>query len=394
MHLRTILAIGVAAVLIAPVAAHSEPGYQAPPEADNPRQAGVPDAAGTRSSVGGEGDAAKNPASKIRTTKKCVTKKKVRTCRYYRAGMLFQKCVKKPGKKEQCTRVLSSVAVATGSGYEQTLGPAIGRSYFHNSVYNDVPYDGWCSGAFIGYGLFLTAAHCLYDNGVDSRKPAVGYDAREMNVVPGNTVDSQGRPATNYATWDVLQNYVPTGWKLGDQGLDWGIQVIAPNAQGRYPGEFTGTYTAYAGIVLRPGDVIYADGYPASGIFRTANYYFGSGQYYCNEVFRGMGWWAYGANVNLSSGTWVYYSCPMTGGSSGGPVFTQFTNGEWGIFGVINRGRDTRDQDPTTFVGVYQLTIMLDNRFLEFYRGVVNLVNSGSYKLNLKPTPSDPVLVG
>jgi hypothetical protein len=284
--------------------------------------------------------------------------------------------VKRPHRKETCVSAATEATRLSG-GYARTVGAAIGRSYLHDPSINTVPYDGWCSGAFVANGLFLTAAHCLYDNGGEGR-PARAYSPRQMNVVPGNTVDQQGRPASDYGTWNVTNNCVPTGWTQGDNGLDWGIQVITPTASGQYPGQFTGTYTAYSGVTLNPGARIYATGYPASGLFRTASWYYGSGQYFVDDAFDGSGWWSYGTPQNgLSSGVWVYYPSEMTGGSSGGPVFTQFSNGQWGIFAVVNRGLDTRAQDPSTYVGVYELSIMFDGRFIDFYNRVVNAVNGG-----------------
>jgi V8-like Glu-specific endopeptidase len=277
--------------------------------------------------------------------------------------------------RQRCTPVRASVAVKVSSGYEASIGAAIGRSYYHGPP-NTVPRGGWCSGSFIGNGLFLTAAHCLYDTGQEGG--AVGaFDKSRMFVVPGNTVDSFGAPASAQGTYAVAENYYPVGYAQGDTSLDWGITVVRPDAQGRYPGQSTGTYTAYAGVTLPPGAPIHASGYPASGIFGTASYFYGSGQYFCNGTFDGDGWWQRGTAANrLDAGTWVYYSCEMTGGSSGGPVFTQFRDGSWGLFGVVNRGRDTRERQRD-YVGIYQLTSMFDDRFLDFYNQVVNIVNGG-----------------
>ena len=39
-------------------------------------------------------------------------------------------------------------------------------------------------------------------------------------------------------------------------------------------------------------------------------------------------------------------ACPMNGGSSGGPMFAEFSDGSYGIIGVNNRGSGTRVTDP------------------------------------------------
>lgn len=380
-------------LLYSSVAYAQIPGDTIPAEATRPDGIGAADAPGDVQAGGGEGRAARQPQrrSKDRVVRKCVTRKATRTCRSYRGLRITKVCVTRPHRKTRCRRIRASAATRVNGGWESSIGPAIGRSYYHNPE-NTVPYDGWCSGAFIANGLFLTAAHCLYSNGNDGGAPHA-YPATQMNVVPGNSIDSQGRPASDYGTWSVVENYVPTGWQTGDNGLDWGIQVIAPDARGNYPGSYTGTYRWYAGLSLNPGNVIYADGYPASGLFRTSKYYYGAAQYFVDSRFNGTGWWDYGTAANrLSSGTWVYYDSEMTGGSSGGPVFTQFADGSYGIFGVVNRGRPTAATGE--YVSQYQLSVMFDSRFVEFYNSVVNAA-SGARRAQLSTQQdSSAVAVG
>jgi hypothetical protein len=367
--------IAIAALaLSAGVALAEEPGYQAPPESANPAGVGSPNAAGDPTVVGGGPRAARPPTRAAATVRTCVVQGRVRTCRFHRGVRIAKTCVKRPGAKVRCT-VGSDATGRTRGGFEPVPGLAVGRSYLHDRAVNRVPFDGWCSGALIAPRLFLTAAHCLYDNGREAGSRERGFPAAKMTVIPGNTIDSRGRPTSRHGIWNVIQNYVPLGWQQGDRGLDWGIQVIAPDSRGRTPGQLTGTFTTHTGITLEPGARIHVDGYPTAGIFGTSARYFGSDQYSYDGPFDGAGSWQVGTPENgLDSGTWVYFPSEMTAGSSGAPVLTRFADGRWGIFGVVNRGVDTRARNRRSFVGRSQMTIMLDNRFVSFFGSVVGLV--------------------
>jgi hypothetical protein len=371
-----------------------EPGYHAPPESASPIGVGSADAAGDETVVGGGPRAARPPraASTVRT---CVVRGRVRTCRFHRGVAIVKTCVTRPRARVRCTPSRAGATGRTRGGFERVPGLAIGRSYLHDRSVNKARNDGWCSGALIANGLFLTAGHCLYDNGRDRGSRPRGFPAADMTVVLGNTVDAEGGPGSRLGTWNVIQNYVPLGWQQGDRGLDWGVQVIAPDSQGRYPGQITGSYTAHAGITLDPGERIHVDGYPASGIFRTPSRYFGSGQYAYDGTFDGTGWWQPGTPQNgLDSGTWVYFPSEMTAGSSGAPVLTRVPGGGLGILGVVNRGVDDRSRSSRTFVGRQQMTIMLDNRFLSFFNSVVGLVSDARVAGLAARRSTDAVAVG
>jgi hypothetical protein len=360
-----------ALALPAALALGEEPGYQAPPQSVSPDGVGSADAAGDPAVVGGGPRAATAPKRPAATVRTCVLEGRVRTCRFHRGVRIAKTCVTRPGKTARCTAGGTGTTGRTRGGFEKAPGGAVGRSYLHDPSINRAAFDGWCSGALIAPGLFLTAAHCLYDNGPRKR----GFSAADMTVIPGNTIDSRGRPTSRHGVWNVIQNYVPFGWQQGDNGLDWGIQVIAPDSRGRYPGQLTGAFAAHTGIALDPGARIHVDGYPAAGIFHTAAHYFGSDQYSYDGPFDGTGSWQVGTPENgLDSGTWVYFPSEMTSGSSGAPVLTRFADGTWGIFGVVNRGVDTRAQNRTNFVGRSQLSIMLDDRFVSFYDSVLGLL--------------------
>lgn len=74
-----------------------------------------------------------------------------------------------------------------------------------------------------------------------------------------------------YGNWRVADAFVPEGWKREDGGLDWGIVVIAPNANGGYPGDSTGTYVAQWNVNIALGTRFFKVGYPYSGPSRRRN---------------------------------------------------------------------------------------------------------------------------
>src|SRR5680860_1219933 len=162
MRLAGLVLILIAALgLSAGAALGEEPGYQAPPESMSPAGVGIPDAAGEPAVVGGLPRAARAPRRAAATVRKCVFRGRVRTCRFHRGVSIAKTCVKRPGVKVRCTRGAAGSSRTLG-GFERTPGLAVGRSYLHDRSVNRAPFAGWCSGALIAPGLFLTAAHCLY----------------------------------------------------------------------------------------------------------------------------------------------------------------------------------------------------------------------------------------
>lgn len=60
----------------------------------------------------------------------------------------------------------------------------------------------------------------------------------------------------------------------------------------------------------------------------------------------------------------------MNGGSSGGPVFVQLTDGSWRIVGVNNRGHSLSDG-----YGAEGISFYFDERFGVFWNSVINYLN-------------------
>ena len=81
--------------------------------------------------------------------------------------------------------------------------------------------------------------------------------------------------------------WVPDGWKQNDGGLDWGLVLLAPDANGNYPGDSAGTYSATWAREVRAGERLYRVGYPASGPYNTPGLYYGGGQYFCDMTWDG-----------------------------------------------------------------------------------------------------------
>jgi V8-like Glu-specific endopeptidase len=217
----------------------------------------------------------------------------------------------------------------------------------------------------LGRGIVLTAAHCLYENG--EMKKSIGffpYRNGEMRVVPGNTV-ANGQNSFPYAVWNVRQVWVPTPYtsQPSDISTDWGLVELEPDSSGRYAGDYTGTYAATWGVEgITTNTRIYEVGYPATGVFRTTNFFFGENQYFCDAGLTDV------ERAPNQTSWWMRYDCYMNGGVSGGPVFDM--EGTPTIVGVANRGHD-RYAGTDQAYGEVGFSIWLDSRFGEFWTATI-----------------------
>jgi hypothetical protein len=160
-----------------------------------------------------------------------------------------------------------------------------------------------------------------------------GYFPGAMYFYPGQTWNSTNtQPHNTYGEWQVKYIWTTQAWANNQDGLDWGLMELWPNASGQYPGDIVGNFQAFERINYVVGAHVYPVGYPASGIFRSAANHYGWGQYFCNTSWNG--------DTVQDFGNIMYaHQCAyMTGGASGGPVFVELADGRWVIGGVNNKG--------------------------------------------------------
>lgn len=358
----------------------------APTPGSNPGSAG----GGVRASTPPASGGSKQPPKQVRPklVRSCKTHHRVKTCTFRRGAFKVKVCRKRRDHRAHChinrkqsqvaaafepSRRRATVAERIGSGYTNPLMPAVVRTYFDQSP---VPTKGDCSGTILTRGVILTAAHCLFANHTDGNGQYGFYPPSQMRVVPGNHPNAGGQDVTEYGVWQVTRTYVPVGWQQDDGGLDWGLIVVAPDSSGHYPGDYTGTYAARWDAPIGLGAHFFNVGYPASGPFRTPQYYFGGGQYFCNTTW----------NPEYSSNDTAYtrssfnidiYPCEMNGGASGGPVFAQLSDGWW-IVGVNNRG-----VNQANGLGYYGISMYMDDRFGQFWDSSIAAIKGAGPRAGL-----------
>jgi V8-like Glu-specific endopeptidase len=333
---------------------------------------------------------AAKPAPKY--AKRCVVNKKgTRICTYYKNGRSYKRCTRVRGsKKYHCKkytrarlraaaamRTLRAAAI-TQQGWANPIVPAIGRFYAGES---STPNKGWCSGTLILRGVVLTAAHCVYANGLDRAPDGTAnhyYDYSRLVFTPGNTINTSNplTGLTSYGNWSVKNMWATNAWVNNDQSRDWALVELNPDASGHYPGDYTRSFPVWYGLTLTVGQQMQAIGYPASYLFNSQPYFFGNGQYFVTSTINSG---QYCGQPALCGSVFINYDSTMTGGSSGGPIFYN-SDGQWKLSGVVNRGQTQClcTAPPANDYGKIQLTGYMDSYFNDFYTDVINQINNGA----------------
>jgi len=183
----------------------------------------------------------------------------------------------------------------------------VGRLYYTEP--NGLPYT--CSGTVVSRDVIVTAGHCAYT----ATSTPTGWNSQQM-FVP----DKYGN-STPYGKWAIsTQSTWPRWQQSAWWPHDYAFLKIAPDASGRNIGDVTG----WAGMVINATSIgdIWSIGYPRTGFFRTWDGEYG---YYCYSPYSDY------STIVDSDGVTGYdigYGCYMTGGASGGPMFTLY-NGSW-----------------------------------------------------------------
>jgi V8-like Glu-specific endopeptidase len=148
---------------------------------------------------------------------------------------------------------------------------------------------GWCSGAFVGPNVILTAAHCLYDRDR-------GWVA-SIRAVPG-----KNGGAEPWGSQFVSRFVVPNEWvTIGGPDYDYGIAVMPDTTLGARVGWFQ--MAALTDATLARSDLVVA---------LTA---------YSGDKPSGTLWHEAQSGLALLGSTQLFYWLSMRPGASGGPVW-------------------------------------------------------------------------
>jgi hypothetical protein len=196
------------------------------------------------------------------------------------------------------SRALAPKSIPYSSGFVSTPSAypfsANGKLFFTDP---ETTLNYVCSGTVVSAAsksLVWTAGHCVH--------PGDGSASWYTNVmfVPG--YDNGAAPL---GQWFATESFSTAGWtQSGDFSFDMGAITVAPDAQGRFIEDVTGS----RGIAwnLPPEQHWQAFGYPAAAPFS------GGRQYMCDSDFGGFDPQPATIPVPIAIG------CNMTGGSSGG----------------------------------------------------------------------------
>lgn len=220
------------------------------------------------------------------------------------------------------------LTTTSGASWPNNLGEiysAEGKVFFSMSGGNWV-----CSGTVVDDGvanrsIVLTAGHCAYDETVNNSDN--GFASNWM-FVPRYDATPTVNCFTNSTTcWTAEELVVHSGWATAGGFTttavqhDWAFAVIAPVNGANLDTQF-GAFPIAASSSYNANRQVFAFGYPAAGRYK------GRDLTYCAGP---LGFDPYTSNTTYR------LTCNMTGGSSGGGWFVDFTtNGNSGTLASLN----------------------------------------------------------
>jgi hypothetical protein len=215
----------------------------------------------------------------------------------------------------------------SGASWPNNVGEvysAVGKVFFTMSGTNYV-----CSGTVVedgvaGRSIVLTAGHCAYDETVNNSDN--GFASNWM-FVPKYDATPTVNCFTNATTcWTAEELVVHHGWAtaggFNDTAVrhDWAFAVIGASGGAQLDATFA--FPIAASTAYSAGRQTFAFGYPAAGRYK------GRDLTYCAGP---LGFDPYTDNTTYR------LTCNMTGGSSGGGWFVDFTtDGDNGTLGSVN----------------------------------------------------------
>ena len=182
---------------------------------------------------------------------------------------------------------------------------------------------GFCSGTVVARNLVLTAGHC---------GNSAGYAFAPQQF--GNSFPYGVWYATRY---HVASQYLGSGFV--NSGADFAFLMFDnANGAGKLLGDVVGWFPIHSDP---PAGLKYSEGYPSEGWFNqncttTAAAFGGCSPVFCASQLNSSSQYHLEAtDPSVSFGGWWSqgFGCPMTGGSSGGPVFQEIDQ-RWYVVGV------------------------------------------------------------
>jgi hypothetical protein len=204
-------------------------------------------------------------------------------------------------------------ATVTGASWTKggTVRTSVGKVFFTLGTTNYT-----CSGSVTAdtrsdYSLVLTAAHCAYDEAADI------FATNWMFIPDYQSAPTRTCEKTTYGCWTADALVVHRGW-ADEESLtakatqhDFAFAVVGPGGKSGVPSQLDAAVKPFpiSFAAVGQGTRVYAFGYPAEGKYQ------GSKLIYCAGP---VGFDAWNADETYS------LACNMTGGSSGGPWFSDF----------------------------------------------------------------------